>query len=269
VDNIERVLTRIDEITGAINKEASGELLRIKGQLVNHDRPALVQAIREWFSELRKQPAEAYELFAERVVQPGDCVISFNYDVSLEKQLKLAGLWEVGDGYHFPIEGLAAGSSVKLLKLHGSANWLDEISFETRPLIGGAELEFLGYVKVDPEFPGSRSAAIPPLILPTACKRFYHETSFGRKREDFWNQLWAHATLCLNDSERVVLCGYSLPPIDDRACRLLLEGEYPGAVEVCCGDDTAHIVRQLGESGHRAQPAGQTLFQDWVKSQTE
>jgi hypothetical protein len=267
VDDIEQVLTKVDDIILG-PQGATPELRRDKGQLANHDKPALVEAIREWFSEVREGPAESYRLFAQRVVQPGDCIISFNYDVSLDRELKLANLWEIGDGYGFPIEGLGTGSQVKILKLHGSANWIDAISFPTRPLIRDSELRFLGYPdQVDPWFPRNGVPGVLPLILPTACKRFYIETTFGRMREDFWDELWRDAALHLTECARVAICGYSLPSVDERACRLLFEGRFPARVEVCCGDDTERIVRRFQDCGHDARSAGQKLFNDWARSQ--
>ena len=175
-EDIEELLTKVDELIDC--PEPTAEQLRVKGRLANYDKPALIEAIREWFTEIRQQPAEAYRLFARRIVEPGDLIISFNYDVSLDRELKLAGKWQVGDGYGFRIDGLADGSPVKLLKLHGSANWLARVPLGGRPLLDCSELSFLGYPgERDPLFPEGNIPAIPPMILPGRCKRFYFDTS--------------------------------------------------------------------------------------------
>ena len=281
-NDIEVLLTTIDK---AIRErpEAGAEARSLASRLANDDKPALVQAIREWFTEIRERHEdESYELLAKEIIRPDDCVITFNYDVSLDRQLMLAGVWEIGDGYGFPIEGLPTGTSVKLLKLHGSANWLAGIfagmglgsfavgsggAFGERPLIPDSELRFLGYEhSIDPRFPRGGATAIPPMILPSGCKQFYFETSFGREGESFWDSLWNEAEEALQRSDRVAICGYGLLPVDERACRLLLEGQLSASVEVCCGDDTARVVQKLRDCGRNARSAEHVLFQDWVAS---
>ena len=266
-EDVEELLTKVDELIFDC-PEPTAEQRRARGQVGNHDKPALIEAIREWFTEIRQQPAESYRLFARCIVQPGDVIISFNYDVSLDRELKLADKWQVGDGYGFPIDGLPDGSRVKLLKLHGSANWLARVPLqESRPLLCRSELSFLGYPsEVDPLFPECGVPAVPPMILPGRCKRFYFDTSLGSKWKGFWDRRWRSAELALNESERVVICGYSLPPIDERACQLLLGTTSSARIEVCCGDDTERIAERFRDCSRDAFPAPQGLFQDWVDS---
>jgi len=84
--------------------------------------------IPEFFRSLRQQPAGHYERLARERIQPGDVVITLNYDLALERELRRAGLWEIGDGYGFSlgIDGIPR-SQVTILKLHGSANWLEVV----------------------------------------------------------------------------------------------------------------------------------------------
>jgi hypothetical protein len=44
----------------------------------------------------------AYAEFADKLVQSGDVIITFNYDDSLERELKRTGKWDAGAGYGFP-----------------------------------------------------------------------------------------------------------------------------------------------------------------------
>jgi hypothetical protein len=91
--------------------------------LCNCHKPALITAIRMWFEELRRSGANDYERFARDIVEPNDCVVTFNYDVSLEPHLMSNGKWRLGDGYGFVMEGFENQSPVKIFKLHGSVNW--------------------------------------------------------------------------------------------------------------------------------------------------
>lgn len=245
--------------------------------MANFYKPSVEQAIREWFQEIhQRDQGHAYEAFASEIVRPGDCVVTFNYDIALDSQLRRAGKWAVGDGYGFSIEGLSRDSSMKLLKLHGSINWLAALFsplagsggvFGSRPVISDGDLLALGYENViDPRYPRNGAAGIPPMILPTSRKQFFFDTNLGREWEPFWNRLWKAARKAVGTSDRVVIRGYGLYPVDRRGCNLLLKGKLPGEVEVCCGDDTDRIVEQLRANGRTASGAKQRFFEPWVFS---
>ncbi len=224
--------------------------------MANVHKPALVQAVREWFGEIhQRDQAHSYELFASKIVQPGTGVVTFNYDVSLDSCLRRAGKWAVGDGYGFKAEGLPGGSTVELLKLHGSMNWLAvmfggitsggfllpaQVVFGDRPAIPNGDLSALGYVNVvDPLWPQNGTTAQLPMILPTSRKRFYFDTNLGREWGSFPGiRLWRSARTAIRTSDRIVVCGYGLFPIDRRGCDLLLKGELSGEIEVCSWSDT-------------------------------
>ena len=118
--------------------------------------------LREWFREIHTKPASAYAEFASKVIQPGDVVITFNYDDSLERELSRAGVWDVSRGYGFPLGAEDTHSKTLLLKLHGSMNWLISVfggaragafqvggwppsAFGDAPVIHPADLHHLGY----------------------------------------------------------------------------------------------------------------------------
>lgn len=264
----------------AIRRRESGY-----SQIANCHKPAFVEALRQWFGEIhRRNPSRAYEQFANEVVQPEDCIASFNYDISLDSKLHQTGKWEVGDGYGFSADGLTRGSLVKLLKLHGSINWFaimfggmtvgtfpigSDGVFGRRPAFSDDDLTALGYPNVvDPQFPRGGTPAVPPLIFPTNRKQFFFQTNLGREWASFWNKLWKQARNAVSTAERIVVCGYGLYPIDTRGCNLLLKGKCSGEVEVCCGSDSDRIVAELISHGRRAHRAQETLFENWVASRT-
>ena len=93
----------------------------------------------------------------------------FNYDDSLERELKRVGKWDVSQGYGFQIANFAHPSAVVMLKLHGSMNWLVSIfngetsgafaisgfsSLGGCPCIATDFLKFLGYEDMKGTFPG-------------------------------------------------------------------------------------------------------------------
>jgi len=282
IENIEDLVTSILKLIGEYengNREQRGTRT-----LVANEYGVLKTAVRAWFAEIRQGAAlasSAYQDFARDVVAPGDCIVTFNYDVSLDRELRRAGRFEAGDGYGFPIEGLPGESPVKMLKLHGSTSWLALLfggmtsgvsSFQAgstlgvRPVIPRNELSFLGYADaVDPAF-GKGGAALPVMIFPARAKDFYFAGNTGIEYAEFWNYLWRQAYVELQSATRVVLCGYSLLPIDERARRLLLKAPGTDAeIVVASGGDTERIVREYRDAGYaRAAAAEDVLFDKWV-----
>jgi len=253
-------------------------------------RCILVDALRVWFNEIRQQrSADAYRRFATEIVAPGDCIITFNYDVSLERELKSACKFEVGDGYGFTIESFPNSSPTKILKLHGSTSWL-ALAFTgvksnaqgqafvweggnilgERPVIERGEFSFLGYSGLfDPAFPNGDGSALPVMIMPTRSKEFFFALGNRTEYNNFWCGLWQRAEKALRAADRIVICGYSMPEADERARELLLHSAKKDAeVVVASGDDTQRIVAECLESGaSKAAAAEAVYFEDWVESQ--
>jgi len=274
-DHIEHIFNGVQ---AQIDSKGPGHTL-----LANVHKPCLLEAMRQWFAEIHQQQhAPAYQRFAFEIVKPGDTIITFNYDVSLDSRLHESGTWSIGDGYGFAVDGLPSGSTVKILKLHGSINWLAILfsgvingsfalpragAFGSRPVFGSNDLTALGYEGLrDPHFTGP-AAAVPPLILPTSRKTFFFQTSLGREWEGFWRRLWNGAKRKIEASSKVVVCGYGMYPIDRRGSNLLLRSSIRADIEVCCGSDSGRIVKKLQDAGHKAHQASHTYFEQWVGSQ--
>ena len=234
VEDFEEFLTQLQALIEEHQSSRSTRPDRVV--LAAHNRHYMWQALREWFSDIHLSKAETYKQFASGMVKSGDCIISFNYDDSLDREMKITGKWRIGDGYGFQIDGLEMGSPVKILKLHGSINWIALLfagrtgpftfrpgtAFGSRPAIPTASLSFLGYSgAIDHIFPGEATAQ-PAMILPTRSKQFLFSTNLGPEFAEFWDELWRQAEGALCNAGRVVICGYSLLPVDERACELLL-----------------------------------------------
>ncbi len=247
----------------------------------------------DYFNSIRENPAELYRLFAQDILTSQDTVITFNYDVSLDRELCRSGKWSVLAGYGFVIDqpyGVAidqptAGPSCKLLKLHGSTNWiaqvlgglrgpgavnLDEPLLGTRPVIPTPEMIYLGTDLVDRRF-RMGTGFTPNLIMPAANKKFFIPTSFDpRELEDFWDSLWLQAKEAIASSDEVHIIGYSLPEYDDRARHLLL-GTMRREIEVliCCRSGTNELVKLFRDSGLTNVRAGSDgTFEEWVKTES-
>jgi hypothetical protein len=245
-------------------------------------RHTLTCIILRYFDSLRSHPAEVYETFAKNVLTPGDAMITFNYDIALESALMRSGKWSVGNGYGFTIDvGSFGTSACKFLKLHGSTNWrgqlfqnrpgaggvsLQNLSLGKRPVIPNREMEYLGYANISDPEACNGGRGVECLIWPTAKKRFFTPTSYGREWEGFWNLLWSQASGALNASEEVVLIGYSAPEYDSRARRLLATLAHSRAsIKVCCHTATTSVVESLQKLGlTHAQATRATRFEDWL-----
>ena len=243
----------------------------------------LRKALYEWFAELRDSGvSRSYACFANHVVKRDDCVLTFNYDSSVERELRLAGKWDIGDGYGFDVGGFSSGSVVKVLKLHGSIGWLAQASglptpgsskgglqvfADTRPVFPCSELEFLEYRGIsDPIF----SAALPNqplLIMPEKKKRFDIQTGGDPEWGWFWQSLWSKADDALRRADRIVICGYSMPLADEMARNLLLNfpNENAEILVVSGKTQTKGIVDEYQRKGYAGAVASkESYFEDWV-----
>jgi hypothetical protein len=146
-----------------------------------------------------------------------------------------------------------------ILKLHGSTNWMGSLfngsigatavsqtnrSLGQRPVIPPAEFEYLGCEARDPNFHGG--GMVYSLILPTAKKQFYMETSFGNEWEEFWDSLWSQADAVLRRSESIYVVGYSFPEYDERARVLLSTApKKQTRINICCRADSDKIKKMF------------------------
>jgi hypothetical protein len=249
-------------------------------------RSTLLDSVRipipEYFHDLLlSRSAPLYREFATTKARPDDTIITFNYDIACERELKRAGLWEIGTGYGFPL-GIdqIPSSQVQVLKLHGSVNWLMMVlggmlngqfnPAETLNVViyGSRQFESLGY---PPElsdsackfvnFPGGR-----PALVMGFRKRFFSETSFGRELEDFWQCLWSQAEVALGSSDEIAVIGYSLPIADERARELLLEKANRSAqITICCGERSSHVSHEFERHGFsHIETMGGGRFEDYL-----
>jgi len=248
---------------------------------------ALQEAIRDYFDAVREAPAPLYDRLT-RILQPGDRLITFNYDLGVERALHKAGLWHIKTGYGFPI-GEGERSPVEVLKLHGSTNWR-ALLFGGRTRVGSfmasadslgdrpvlffkADLEYLGYPDfVDPLCSRLNTAASQPaMIMPALPKEFYYATTFGQEWKDFWDDLWDNRVAsAIANADELVIIGYSLPLTDERARKLLLSTRNRCVrLSICCGPATPDLEQLFRNHGFsRIDPTAHT-FEDFLARETQ
>lgn len=278
-------LGNIEEILTDLNEHLDGSRA---ATLESHIRPYLLsdfrESIREFFNGIREQPAGHYRRLVLERIRPGDAIITFNYDMACERELRASGLWEIGDGYGFSL-GLTSLplSRVSLLKLHGSTNWfglhfggiLGASQFSSvlniRPcLFFHPDFLYLGYSDQvrDPLCANvDRSSGVPAMIMPLLHKRFFQQTVSGREWEPFWDHIWGQAAQALESSEKIVLIGYGLAASDERARHLLFNWSNPKAdILVFSGSRTAFICDEFRKNGlQKVRTAGKSHFEDFLE----
>jgi hypothetical protein len=230
-------------------------------------RSELIQALREFFYQTEQKRSEptACEIFGARRIERDSTVITFNYDVALERALVRAGKWDIGTGYGFTAFWDRAASFTTIYKLHGSVNWFQApMQQNPPPFMLTRDLKLLGYDDlVDPRI-GQNDVAVNNLgtmILPDPRKEF--------SWEGFWSPLWGAAAERLRGASDVFIHGYSMPSADSKARELLFGNISKSAtINVYCLNKSDDIGDEFRARGFRTvKPFPATGFEAWVTSE--
>lgn len=204
------------------------------------------------------EQAGAIIFYILNFVKPGDTLISFNYDFTVEHVLYSAKvlkpissiIWTRGDGYGFDqpqqflsvgsehadeFSGIAIddnlisvdcqmGSNVKLLYLHGSALWAWDS--ENSRLITEGGLMFHKVRPTNEEIIDSWR----PLLAEPRMKKPIHIGVLS----DIWNT----AEKSLMDAEQIIIIGYSFPAADGEAEKMIKYALDNTNVEIIVLDPT-------------------------------
>ena len=279
-EDFEGLISELEEPSPG--SQIAGLPLRKRGAILAGIRNVLC----EYFDSVRHRDASEYRRFASERAREQDTIITFNYDVSLERELRSVGRWEISDGYGFDIcPDRLPRSPTKVLKLHGSTSWIDLLfngskgpghaSHEPRgprPVVIPQEFQFLGYdasVVHDRSFKGGGTDRRGSMILPGRHKRFFVGSSINaHERRDFWKSLWSQAALALANSDAIVIQGYSFPEADENARRLLFEGSNRRALlTISCGSATSRIRQEFRELGFTGVVEAPERFEDYLARQ--
>lgn len=151
-----------------------------------------------------------------RRITPNDNLITFNYDLIIERALYDQGIWKPKDGYgiefkEFPLISDAhnSESKMRICKLHGSLNW--EKNLRLRFFYDNQEPIFPGYLREDSKHLKYQGGHSGLWMLPSFIKQFAIPELL---------RIWQHAFEAITQSQEVVVIGYSLPKEDSAACLL-------------------------------------------------
>lgn len=206
-------------------------------------------------------------------IECGDTIISFNWDILHEVILWRAAKWSYLDGYGFgcsnPPSDIEA-SAVRILKLHGSVNWVQEDETQTPSLAFANDFfpQKYPHTNYRPAISPLRDNAMVrmldsgrKLILPSYFKDIPKNRALLK--------VWCSAQEALRTAKEIWVIGFSLNPADHPA-RFLLGTELTRNTQV----ETVSIVdpRGTGEWNPLIQAAGKRAFtiqqtmRDWLRS---
>lgn len=226
LDNIESIFGAIEmgAILGKFGKKSREEIQLLRESIITLIYKTLEQSI--LFPTLERgaiSTPEPYGLFVDNLREykenhdPKNQIqysfITFNYDLCLDFALFRGRL---GFDYHLPdIQGT---SSIPYLKLHGSINWgrcssCDIVApyFVQRashhPFPGSHVIFDLGTQLNHAKCPKDDSPLTGPQILvpPTWDKVNHHQNI---------SAVWAKASQCLEEANKIIFIGYSMPETD-------------------------------------------------------
>jgi hypothetical protein len=228
---------------------------------INHEQRSviydkLVKIIIQLLAQASDSPAESkiigdtYERFARFLVESEVTIISFNYDLLVEKMLEGTFKWRRYDGYgaHIPVAVEAMPTSphtvlhqklgedkdmkwskVTVLKPHGSINW-------GTPIISANNTEtiYQSHIRGDSsmddfaletEFGSPFIEYFKPVIVPPVLDK-----SSWLKHPTF-KVIWNMALKALEDAKQITFIGYSLRETDFLAEFLFRQGITHGSPE--------------------------------------
>ena len=104
--------------------------------------------------------------------------------------------------------------------------------------------------------------------MPALPKRFHFATTFGPEWKQFWDRLWTRAKRAIKSADELVIIGYSMPTVDERARALLLDTPNKAVrLSICCRHTTASLKREFRDHGFTAIQAVSQTFDGFLKSE--
>src|SRR5712692_3711260 len=142
-----------------------------------------------------------------KLLNPGDVVLTLNWDILHEVILWRSGLWSYRDGYGFQCGRQGEGersTRVLMLKLHGSVNWVQEDDCDPVTEIANVRDFFVDSKDWDPRnnYRQAQTDSGRKLVLPTYLK----DISSNRALLD----VWTRAHLLIAGARELFVVGYSL-----------------------------------------------------------
>ena len=161
--------------------------------------------------------------FCERVLRPGDVVITFNWDLTIERANSLMDR-QFKLRYTYDQKSDPKERSITLLKPHGSIDWFTQEQVKRVATKGSND-----FVRVGRDLYGYNSftlrphhhleSEIPAIIAPSPFKAWASQTS---------QNTWQSVYRAVRHAKSIKIIGYSLPP-EDQFARFVLRRAFRNA----------------------------------------
>lgn len=264
--NIEDFMNLI-EMAMEFNSEAyirsslwpTGRLQRVNGHII--------QMITDYiWNMMQTCRAEPVDKFVAECLRPGDTIVTFNWDLTVEKALERSK--NDLDFWYTP------STDVLLLKPHGSIDWFRKADLPKT--LSNPVRKIDDELYVYPEFTLARNEqlkGITPVIVPPVSHKDF-------KRHRFFKETWRRVYRKIAAATDVFFIGYSLPK-EDQFARLVLSRALlnnrrriekakakPLNVTVVNPDEGAQVtfMKLLGQGGSVNLRYFQTTFDQFVDS---
>lgn len=229
-----------------------------------------------------------------RKFRPGDCIVTFNWDVVMEWLLWSFNKWSPSDGYGLPVQfessqlthldgkqrqRISLPSPIKVLKPHGSINWVNYVRDDSAWDIRRLGLRYLGLLFDLPIY-STYSAPIDQdpvdgpigpdpinwkytILTPTYNKDY--------QSEPFLSRIWEQISEVVEAASEITVIGYSLPPGDesarDQLGRALSRNVRCNHVDLVspAGINDKHW-RPFVKSVGKELTSGFATFEEWISS---
>jgi hypothetical protein len=231
-----------------------------------------LKAVTDYIWELmqQKHALQVIKDFVRDHVRPGDTLITFNWDLTLER-----AIWDDPQGlsfwYSYP-DASEDGESVVLLKPHGSIDWFNKKDLPKAKRVKGKVQSLDESVCVFTRFDFSdlpEMANYTPVIVPPLATKEFSQTVLKRT--------WRGVYKAVSQATSLTILGYSLPR-EDQFARLVLgralrsnrlkvekKAKSPLDVTVVNPDETTEITfRRLVGPSVRRFTFYQATFQNFV-----
>jgi hypothetical protein len=196
--NLEELLSLMDvyvEFSSKVKSEHKFEPDEVE-ELKDDLLAAITVSLSEKTNSIRIQNTQFFRL--AKLLRPGDAVVTFNWDLLVEKALTELGLdWS----YELKNDKLA------LLKPHGSIDWFDGDTIKIKASLTSPVINEIGKLRVFQYFRMPRTGSpTTPIIVPPLVKKKWKYLEFDR----IWRSTWR----ALRTANEIHVIGFSLPPED-------------------------------------------------------
>ena len=106
------------------------------------------------------------------------------------------------------------------------------------------------------------------MIMPALPKEFHFATTYGLEWKSFWDRLWNRAARAISKADHIVVIGYSLPSVDERARDLLLGTSNKSVrLTICCGNATTRLEQEFRDHHFSGIESVATTFDGFLASE--